>query len=105
MYYSIIYYPDNNGLFSLASEYGKKIIGVSQYQTLWAVVIRWQDVRPINPGNFGGVSKYTQKLIIGAPISFQDVLMCSYLLIRVKLRKRAIVWKKNARVEDTSHEF
>jgi hypothetical protein len=47
---------DYAGLFTLASNYGKTILRKSQYETAWVVVISWKDLRPYNPGNFGGVS-------------------------------------------------
>ena len=76
MYYSIVNYPGNNELFSLASDYGKKILGVFQYETLWAVVIRWQDVRPINPGNFGG--KNTFEVLLANSVRDEAIAVFRY---------------------------
>ena len=47
---------DNTGLFQAASQYGRRLLPASQFDTLWVAVFSWQDLRPINPGNFGGVS-------------------------------------------------
>ena len=47
---------DETRLFPMVSSYGKKILGKDKYDTSWAVVISWQDLRPDNPGNFERVS-------------------------------------------------
>ena len=47
---------DFDGVFSKASDYGRKILG-KRYDTFWAVVFTWYDLRPDQPGTFGGVSK------------------------------------------------
>ena len=63
VYYTIVN-DRNDQLFSLASDYGKKIFRVSTYQTLWVVVIRWQDVRPNNPRSFSGVSTVITHVVL-----------------------------------------
>jgi hypothetical protein len=47
---------DYTELFPMVSNYGKTLLGKNQYDTSWAVVISWQDLRPYLPGNFDGVS-------------------------------------------------
>ena len=47
---------DIDGAFAKASEYGKKILKKNEYETFWVTVITWYDLRPDNPGAFGGVS-------------------------------------------------
>ena len=53
---------NNTGLFQAASEYVRRLLPDSQFDTLWVAVFSWQDLRPLNPGNFSGVS-FTISLI------------------------------------------
>ena len=48
---------DFDGVFNTASTYGYRILGKT-YDTLWAIVFTWYNLRPDQPGTFGGVSEF-----------------------------------------------
>ena len=47
---------DENDLFERASEYGKKLLQKDEFDTIWIALFTWKNVKPNDPGDFGGVS-------------------------------------------------
>ena len=53
------YEDSNDEVFNITEDYGKTLYGKS-FKPQWVMVVTWKDLRPLNPGIFGGVSAYSK---------------------------------------------